>query len=148
MGFYGNITNTSKTNFVFDKIYTNRKAMDDAQRKIDPNTGQIIGDGVFIGRYVLVEYGQITNDSFIRAYLINNKFYTTNVEDINTEILYTADKNKVEDRYITNGIVIYTINFCLCQCTFAIYTIISHFLAKLHIGAKKRNGRSRSLYTL
>jgi hypothetical protein len=99
MGFYGNVTNTSKTNFVFDKIYTNRKAMDE----------NIATDGIFIGRYVLVEYGQITNDSFIRAYLINNKFYTTNVEDINTEILYTANKNKVEGRYITNGIVIYTI---------------------------------------
>lgn len=99
MGFYGNITNTSKTNFVFDKIYTNRKAMD----------SNISKDGIFIGRYVLVEYGEITNDSFIRAYLINNKFYTTNAEDINTEILYTADKNKVKDRYITNGIVIYTI---------------------------------------
>ena len=99
MGFYGNITNTSKTNFVFDKIYTNRKAMDE----------NIATDGVFIGRYVLVEYGQITKDSFIRAYLINDKFYTTNVENTNTEILYTTDKNKVKDRYITNGIVIYTI---------------------------------------
>lgn len=99
MGFYGNITNTSKTNFVFDKIYTNRKAMDE----------NISKDGIFIGRYVLIEYGEITNDSFIRAYLINNKFYTTNTEDTNTEILYTADKNKVKDRYITNGIVIYTI---------------------------------------
>ena len=49
MGFYGNITNTSKTNFVFDKIYTNRKAMD----------SNISKDGIFIGRYVLIEYGQI-----------------------------------------------------------------------------------------
>lgn len=99
MGFYGNITNTSKTNFVFDKIYTNRKAMDE----------NIAKDGIFIGRYVLVEYGQITNDSFIRVYQNDNKFYTSNKYEINTQILYTSNKAQVKDRYITNGIVIYTI---------------------------------------
>ena len=111
MGFYGNITNTSKTNFVFDKIYTNRKAMDDAQRKIDSNTGQTVGDGVFIGRYVLIEYGQITNDSFIRAYgpKEDGYYHISDDKEEVTRILYTANKNKIEGRYITNGIVIYTI---------------------------------------
>lgn len=101
MGFYGNITNTSKTNFVFDKIYTNRKAMDE----------HISEDGIFIGRYVLVEYGEITNDSFIRAYgpKEDGYYHISNNEAEATRILYTADKNKVKDRYITNGIVIYTI---------------------------------------
>lgn len=46
MGFYGNITNTNRTQFVFDKIYPNRKEMD-ANAK---------ADGVFVGRYVLVDY--------------------------------------------------------------------------------------------
>lgn len=50
MGFYGNITNTSKTTFSFDKIYANRLEMDNACAN---------GDGVFLGRYVLVEYGYI-----------------------------------------------------------------------------------------
>ena len=46
MGFYGNITNTSRTQFQFDKTFPNRTVMD-----------QFIGtDGVYIGRYVLVEY--------------------------------------------------------------------------------------------
>lgn len=101
MGFYGNVTNTSKTNFVFDKIYTNRKAMDE----------NIATDGIFIGRYVLVEYGQITNDSFIRAYgpKEDGYYHTSNDQEEVTRILYTANKNKVEGRYITNGIVIYTI---------------------------------------
>lgn len=54
MGFYGNITNTSKTTFSFDKIYTSRRDMDEACAK---------GDGVFLGRYVLVEYGAtVLND--------------------------------------------------------------------------------------
>lgn len=47
MGFYGNITNTSKTTFTFDKIYNNRLQMDNS----------CANDGVFLGRYVLVEYG-------------------------------------------------------------------------------------------
>ena len=54
MGFYGNITNTSKTTFSFDKIYANRRDMD---------AECALGDGVFLGRYVLVEYGAtILND--------------------------------------------------------------------------------------
>ena len=44
MGFYGNITNTSKTTFSFDEIYETRTEMDE-----NANT-----DGVFLGRYVLV----------------------------------------------------------------------------------------------
>lgn len=49
MGFYGKITHTgANTNFKFDKIYNNRKEMDD----------QADYDGVYIGRFVLVEYGE------------------------------------------------------------------------------------------
>ena len=46
MGFYGNITNTNKTSFVFDRIYPNRVEMDN----------NATSDGIFIGRYVLVDY--------------------------------------------------------------------------------------------
>lgn len=46
MGFYGNITNTSNTTFLFDRIYPNRLFMD----------ANANNDGIFIGRYVLVEY--------------------------------------------------------------------------------------------
>lgn len=59
MGFYGNITNTSRTQFSFDRIYSSRKAMDAAAAS----------DGVFIGRYVLVEYEINSNDIiFVDAY--------------------------------------------------------------------------------
>ena len=52
MGFYGNITNTSRTQFQFDKIYSSRRVMEES----------MVGDGVFIGRYVLVEYdSDVTN---------------------------------------------------------------------------------------
>ena len=46
MGFYGNITNTARTQFQFDKTFPNRKTMDEG----------INTDGVYAGRYVLIEY--------------------------------------------------------------------------------------------
>ena len=46
MGFYGNITNVNKTSLNFDKTYPNRYLMD----------YNASSDGVFLGRYVLVEY--------------------------------------------------------------------------------------------
>ena len=46
MSFYGEISNASKTNMVFDKVYANKKAMDE----------QAAFDNVFLGRFVLVEY--------------------------------------------------------------------------------------------
>ena len=56
MGFYGKINNTS-TSLVFDKIYPNRVAMEDAVKK-----GK--DDGVFIGRYVLVNYEYVPDTDY------------------------------------------------------------------------------------
>lgn len=61
MGFYGNITNTSRTQFQFDKIYFSRKQMDDSAAT----------DGIYAGRYVLVNYEQDDNeagDYYLNAY--------------------------------------------------------------------------------
>ena len=70
MGFYGNITNTSNTTFSFDKIYPNRLSMD----------ANANNDGIFIGRYVLVEYQE--NAAYPVVYIKNNKFYSSpNYED-------------------------------------------------------------------
>ena len=66
MGFYGNITNAARTQFQFDRIYPNRKAMEAVQTI----------DGVYIGRYVLIEYGtDVHSDYYKRVWKINNKFY-------------------------------------------------------------------------
>lgn len=46
MGFYGNITNTARTQFQFDKVYPNRYSLE----------RQAIDDGIYAGRYVLIEY--------------------------------------------------------------------------------------------
>ena len=60
VGFYGNITNTSKTTFSFDRIYSNRATMD----------GRSLSDGVFIGRYVLIEY----DTDLDKNYYLNNNY--------------------------------------------------------------------------
>ena len=46
MGFYGNITNENRTTFSFDRTYSNRSTMDNSAAT----------DGVYSGRYVLVDY--------------------------------------------------------------------------------------------
>ena len=65
MGFYGNVTNTDKTTFSFDLTYTTRVDMD---RNADI-------DGVFLGRYVLVDY----DGEVIKAYYNpeRDRFYST-----------------------------------------------------------------------
>ena len=55
MGFYGHITNVQKTTMTFDRIYSSRTAMDTAA----PN------DGVYAGRYVLVEYNNALDPTLL-----------------------------------------------------------------------------------
>lgn len=61
MGFYGNITNVNKTQFTFDRTYPNRRTMED----------RILNDSIYLGRYVLIEYGMAidtTLDTYYKAY--------------------------------------------------------------------------------
>lgn len=78
MGFYGNITNTSNTTFSFDRIYPNRLAMD----------ANANNDGIFIGRYVLVEYQE--NAAYPVAY------HATLVDGSNTQYYFYSSTNKEE----------------------------------------------------
>lgn len=50
MSFYGNISNAGKTQMSFDRVYPNRKIMEENAQT----------DGVFVGRFVLVEYDDNT----------------------------------------------------------------------------------------
>lgn len=80
MGFYGNITNTSRTQFQFDKRYSNRRAMDTAAAL----------DGVFIGRYVLVEYDTDSDlgvDRYTPVYRdADKRFYSSYNAETITEV--------------------------------------------------------------
>ena len=64
MSFYGNITNTSRAPFTFDRIYSSRHAM-------EANREQ---DGVYAGRFVLVEYDKaFSHEEFRQAYRKSNE---------------------------------------------------------------------------
>ena len=74
MGFYGNVTDTSKTTFSFDLIYTTREDMDK-----NANT-----DGVFLGRYVLVDYGEEPIKGYYND--ADGYFYNTAQFNVSTKI--------------------------------------------------------------
>ena len=61
MGFYGNITNINKSTFQFDKRYSNRYEMDQSAAT----------DGVFIGRYVLVDYDEGASLEALQKLILN-----------------------------------------------------------------------------
>lgn len=79
MGFYGNINNTTKVQFNFDRIFSSRYDMDTAAEE-----GV---DGVFAGRFVLVSYEKEVRN-FPICYLKNNKLYTN--RDATTELTFPA----------------------------------------------------------
>lgn len=96
MGFYGNIANTSKTTFTFDKIYSSRFDME--------NNSKI--DNVFIGRYVLVEYdSNVSKNVAYRAYMKPGDFggalYSTS-ECKEDQILKYGEDALFEDGSIYN----------------------------------------------
>lgn len=82
MGFYGNITNTSRTTFQFDKVYSSRFDMD----------GHCSADGVYNGRYVLVEYDSALDETLYKLP------YILIIEDNAPDILYYAtDSGQIND---------------------------------------------------
>ena len=94
MGFYGNIGNTTTSSFTFDKIYPNRQRMDASAAE----------DGVFIGRYVLIEY-DMNDKTFYTQLYIKTYFY------IDEECQNEADISNINDGQIVfteeNGIKTY-----------------------------------------
>ena len=89
MSFYGDITNTARTPFQFDRIYPNRVEM-------EANKTQ---DGIYAGRFVLIEYDSTHLDSFLRVYEKDNSFYSN--KNCTIETLLTKNN-------ITNGTIVYT----------------------------------------
>lgn len=99
--FYGNITNTSKTQFQFDKIYPNRYEME-RQKSID---------GIYAGRYVLVEYDSAyQQDDSYRVWIFENKLYNTNKKDDSYLIKLGATENKENNKLnrVVAGTIVFT----------------------------------------
>lgn len=86
------MTSSAKTNLQIDKHYPNRAAME----------ANVKTDGVYAGRYVLIEYGVVGQDAFTIGYYSNNKFYYDNTfkkEIIPAEgILYSIIMNYSADK--------------------------------------------------
>lgn len=105
MGFYGNITNINNSTFVFDRIYSNRQAMDQGARE---------GDAVLIGRYVLIEYDEDPKTYFSQAYRKEGIFYLSPQCEEVTKILYAApieySELKSKAYYVTKDDLIYLEN--------------------------------------
>ncbi len=102
MSFYGNIANTARTHFQFDRIYTSRFAMETAKNN----------DGIYAGRFVLVEYDNEANlDTFLRVQ-IKEELTTSSGDKVYT-FYYTLDDNPnqslalmAED--VDDGQIVYT----------------------------------------
>lgn len=97
MGFYGNITNTSRTQFQFDRIYSSRTEMDNNK----------LQDGIYAGRYVLIEYDQAANlqlDTFLRVYFNGDTAYTSQGLEENT-IVTVGDMKKRENPYVYTAVI-------------------------------------------
>ena len=80
--FYGNMKNNSRSSFIIDKIYPSRAAMEAALKNQDPiNPNKIVGDGIFLNRYVMVNYGYTINDDL------------TDISEIDQDLLYMQVDN-------------------------------------------------------
>ena len=93
MSFYGNITNTTKTGFSFDKTYPNRYEME-----LNMKT-----DGIYIGRFILVDYDK-DSENVRRAYYPIEKL--VDITDATWIKLYQDASFQNTIAYNTTGIVI------------------------------------------
>lgn len=91
MGFYGNITNTARTQFQFDKTYPNRYEMEQ-KTKID---------GIYAGRYILIEYdSNVKFDYMRRVWKKSDGYHTQDSIDPKTLLV---------DGDIEVGEIVYTV---------------------------------------
>lgn len=127
MGFYGNITNTNRTQFVFDKTFANRAEMDGwirAEKKdngtiewVETQTAEeaqefVDNDDVFIGRYVLVDYDKeaLVDVPYRRVYADKDKQYFYFSKDLSPSTIVRSFKDSDETYYVKDDNGNYIIN--------------------------------------
>ena len=108
MGFYGHISNIQRTSMTFDKIYPNRFTMD----------SNVENDGVYAGRYVLVDYDQQINSSLIPAVILFDgvlyappvsRELTDGVDELETLVPLTIDNSidtDMDSTFIKSGVTV------------------------------------------
>lgn len=87
MGFYGNITSATKVGFSFDKIYPNRRDLETYCKT----------DGVYLGRFVLIDYDQ--DDENIR------RVYSPANVTSETKILYADEACSIPIQFNSAGMI-------------------------------------------
>ena len=101
MGFYGNslaASGAAKTQFTFDRIYSNRYEMD----------LNCLNDGVYIGRYVLIDYGVDDEYSGVQVYEKDGLLYSASDCAPSTRLVYTTDK-ELSDSEVHSGDIVWTL---------------------------------------
>ena len=96
--FYGNIKNNSRASFIFDRFYSSRTAMDQALKKNIDNNGAIQGDGIFINRYVMINYGYDSNGTY---QMVPNDHVQQEGQIVNSTLIVTKDN--YSDFYIIDS---------------------------------------------
>lgn len=118
--FYGNITNTSKTQFQFDKIYSNRYEME--QKKSI--------DGIYAGRYVLIEYDSAyQQDDSYRVWIFGNKIYSVNEEN-DSYLIRRSSKEVIENKKLSSvpaGTIVFTADNKISSSTGYYYTNVKYY---------------------
>lgn len=119
--FYGNITNTSKTQFQFDKIYPNRYEME----------RQKSADGIYAGRYILIEYDSAyQQDDFYRVWIFDNKLYNTNEKDSSYLIRLGTTEGSNANKKMTSvpaGTIVFTADVKTSVESGTYYTNIKYY---------------------
>lgn len=118
--FYGNITNTSKTQFQFDKIYPNRYEME----------RQKSTDGIYAGRYVLVEYDSAyQQDDSYRVWIFGNELYSVNEEN-DSYLIRRSSKEVIENKKLSSvpaGTIVFTADNKISSSTGYYYTNVKYY---------------------
>ena len=98
MSFYGNVTNTSRTQFQFDRIYSSRKEMEQNKEK----------DGIYAGRFVLVEYdSEMHMDSYLRISRVEQQNNKTLYYSLLSESTITSQETLLTRSNIHKDTIVY-----------------------------------------
>lgn len=97
---YGNITNTARTQFQFDKIYPNKYIADYMCEQ----------DGIYANRYILIDYENKDLSWYTKIVVKNGKYYFYDFQDvlakpgetIDIGVICYAENNNKYDFYITD----------------------------------------------
>lgn len=73
--FYGDVKNGTRVSLIFDKTYSNRKAMEAAISKLGGTVGNKNGDGIYNTRYVLIDYGEKRYCPYMSIKTVNATWY-------------------------------------------------------------------------